>query len=226
MQLYTYFRSSAAYRVRIALHLKGLSFDAIPVHLVRGGGEQKGAAYRAVNPNALLPAFQCDPDEHGASATLTQSLAIIEYLDDLYPDVPLLPSTPLGRARARELALLVACDIHPLNNLRVLRYLTDTLHVDEAARNAWYQHWVREGLAAFEQHLARPAHGEGGAAPGQFCVGDAPTIADCCLVPQVYNARRFKVDVSDYPLIEAIDARCAQLPAFYAAHPAQQADAE
>jgi len=226
MKLYTYFRSSAAYRVRIALSLKGLPYEAIPIHLVKGGGEQKGAAYRAVNPNALLPAFETDESAEGGHNTLTQSLAIIEYLDEVYPDVPLLPSTALGRARARELALLIACDIHPVNNLRVLRYLTQTLKVDEDAKTAWYRHWVTEGLSALEQHLARPAHNEGADAPAQFCVGDAPTIADCCLVPQVYNARRFNVDMAAYPLIEAIDARCAQLPAFQMAHPAQQPDAE
>lgn len=220
MQLYTYFRSSAAYRVRIALNLKGLPYQAVPVHLVKGGGEQHGAAYRAINPNALLPSLIDD------GATITQSLAILEYLDETHPEVPLLPAGALGRARARELALLVACDIHPLNNLRVLRYLSGTLKLDEAARNAWYRHWVMDGLAAFEQHLARPSHAEAGAAPNLFCVGDAPSIADCCLVPQLYNARRFDIDLSPYPLIAAIDDRCAQLPAFQAAHPAQQADSE
>lgn len=220
MQLYTYFRSSAAYRVRIALNLKGLHYEALPVHLVKGGGEQKQQAYRAVNPNALLPALAVD------DAVITQSLAIIEYLEETHPGVPLLPPGAPGRARARELALLVACDIHPLNNLRVLRYLVQELKIDEAAKNAWYRHWVTEGLAAFEQHLAQPQHGEAGAAPGLFCVGDAPSIADCCLVPQLYNARRFDIDLSPYPLIEAIDANCARLPAFQAAHPSQQPDAE
>lgn len=218
MKLYTYFRSSAAYRVRIALNLKGLSYDAVPVHLVKGGGEQKGDAYRAINPNALLPTLEAD------DATITQSLAIIEYLDETHPGVPLLPSGALKRARARELALLVACDVHPVNNLRVLRYLTHTLKIDEAAKNEWYRHWVREGLAAFEQHLAHPGHADG--APGQFCVGDAPSIADCCLVPQLYNARRFEVDLSAYPILSEIDARCAELPAFQAAHPGQQPDTE
>ena len=222
MKLYTYFRSSAAYRVRIALNLKGLQYEAVPVHLVKGGGEQKQDAYRAVNPNALLPSLELEGE--GEAAVITQSLAIIEYLDEAHPGVPLLPTGLLARARARELALLVACDIHPLNNLRVLRHLVHTLHIDEAAKTDWYRHWVMEGLAAFEQHLAHP-HGEG-TAPGQFCVGDAPSIADCCLVPQLYNARRFDIDLSPYPLIEAIDANCARLPAFQAAHPSQQPDSE
>jgi maleylacetoacetate isomerase len=218
MKLYTYFRSSAAYRVRIALNLKGLPYEAVPVHLVNNGGEQKLPAYRAVNPSALLPTLEID------DATITQSLAIIEYLDETHPGVPLLPPDPLLRARARELALLVACDIHPVNNLRVLRYLTDVLHIDDAAKNEWYRHWVREGLAAFEKHLAHPGHADG--APGKFCVGDAPTIADCCLVPQLYNARRFEVDLAEFPVLLEIDARCAELPAFQAAHPERQPDTQ
>jgi maleylacetoacetate isomerase len=218
MKLYTYFRSSAAYRVRIALNLKGLPYEAVPVHLVKNGGEQKLDAYRAVNPNALLPTLEID------DATITQSLAIIEYLDESHPGVPLLPPDPLLRARARELALLVACDIHPVNNLRVLRYLTDVLHIDDAAKNEWYRHWVREGLAAFEKHLAHPGHADG--APGKFCVGDAPTIADCCLVPQLYNARRFEVDLAEFPVLREIDARCSELPAFQAAHPERQPDTQ
>jgi maleylacetoacetate isomerase len=218
MKLYTYFRSSAAYRVRIALNLKGLPYEAVPVHLVKNGGEQKLDAYRAVNPNALLPTLEID------DATITQSLAIIEYLDETHPGVPLLPPDPLLRARARELALLVACDVHPVNNLRVLRYLTDVLHIDDAAKNEWYRHWVREGLAAFEKHLAHPGHADG--APGKFCVGDAPTIADCCLVPQLYNARRFEVDLAEFPVLSEIDARCAELPAFQAAHPERQPDTQ
>lgn len=229
MKLYTYFRSSAAYRVRIALNLKGLAYEAVPVHLVKHGSEQRADAYRAVNPNALLPALDIDGADGGAidaGAIITQSLAIMEYLDEVHPGVPLLPPGAPGRARARELALLVACDIHPLNNLRVLRYLTHTLKIDEAAKNDWYRHWVTEGLAAFEKHLAQPQHREAGAAPGRFCVGDAPSMADCCLVPQLYNARRFDIDLAPYPLITAIDAHCAELPAFQAAHPAQQPDAE
>lgn len=213
MKLYTYFRSSAAYRVRIALQLKGLPFEAVPVHLLKDGGEQRAASYRAINPSALLPTLELD------DAVLTQSLAIIEYLDETHRAAPLLPPDALGRARARALAQLVACDIHPLNNLRVLRYLADNFAFDAAAKAAWYRHWVSEGLAAFEQTLAA-------AAPSAFCVGEAPGIADCCLVPQLYNARRFDVDLGAWPLIAAIDARCAALPAFQLAHPERQADAE
>jgi maleylacetoacetate isomerase len=214
MKLYTYFRSSAAYRVRIALNLKGLPYEAVPVHLVRHGGEQLADDYRAVNPSALVPALQDD------AATITQSMAIVEYLEETHRAVPLLPADPLARARVRELAQMVACDIHPLNNLRILRYLVRTLGISEEAKNEWYRHWVMEGFAALEGHLARDP------APGRFCHGDTPTIADCFLVPQVYNAARFDVDMAPYPRIAAIDAACATLPAFIAAHPAQQPDAE
>ncbi len=213
MKLYTYFRSSAAYRVRIALNLKGLPYEAVPVHLVRHGGEQLADEYRAVNPSALVPSLQDD------GATITQSMAIIEYLEETHPAIPLLPSAPLERARVRELAQMVACDIHPLDNLRVLRYLVRTLGVGDDAKNDWYRHWIREGFAALEAQLARgPA--------GRFCHGDAPTIADCFLVPQVYNAQRFDIDLAAWPRIVAINDACAQLPAFVAAHPAQQPDAE
>jgi maleylacetoacetate isomerase len=214
MKLYTYFRSSAAYRVRIALNLKGLPYEAVPVHLVRHGGEQLTATYRAINPSALVPSLQ-DED-----ATITQSMAILEYLEETHPEVPLLPSTPLARARVRELAQMVACDIHPVNNLRILRYLVRTLGIGDEAKNEWYRHWVREGFGALEAQLARDS------APGRFCHGDSPTIADCFLVPQVYNASRFDIDMAPYPRIAAIDAACAQLPAFQAAHPARQPDAE
>jgi maleylpyruvate isomerase len=214
MKLYTYFRSSAAYRVRIALNLKGLPYEAVPVHLVKHGGEQLTATYRAINPSALVPSLQDD------DATITQSMAILEYLEETHPAVPLLPSTPLARARVRELAQMVACDIHPVNNLRILRYLVRTLGIGDDAKNEWYRHWVQEGFGALEAQLARDP------APGRFCHGDTPTIADCFLVPQVYNASRFDIDMAPYPRIAAIDAACAQLPAFQAAHPAQQPDTE
>jgi maleylpyruvate isomerase len=214
MKLYTYFRSSAAYRVRIALNLKGLPYEAVPVHLLRHGGEQQTADYRAINPSGLVPALREDGE------TLTQSIAIIEYLEETHPAVPLLPPDPLGRARVRELAQVIACDIHPLNNLRVLRYLVRTLGVSDEAKNEWYRHWVIEGFAALEAHLARSA------GTGAFCHGDAPTLADCVLVPQVFNAQRFGIDLAAYPNIARIDASCASLPAFAAAHPSQQADAE
>jgi maleylacetoacetate isomerase len=215
MKLYTYFRSSAAYRVRIALNLKGLPYEAVPVHLVKHGGEHLMDEYRAVNPSALVPSLQEDD-----GATITQSMAIIEYLEETHPATPLLPAAPLERARVRELAQMIACDIHPVNNLRILRYLVRTLGVSDDAKNEWYRHWIKEGFAALEAHLARDP------APGRFCHGDTPTMADCFLVPQVYNAQRFDVDMTPYPRIAAIDAACAGLPAFQAAHPAQQGDAE
>lgn len=213
MRLYTYFRSSAAYRVRIALGLKGLAVEAVPVHLLRHGGEQLQASYRAVAPAGLVPAL----DDGGV---LTQSMAIIEYLDETHPQVPLLPADARGRARVRALAQMVACDIHPIGNLRVLRYLAKTLGVPDQARQAWSQHWIAEGFAAIEALLA------GSPDTGRFCHGDTPTLADCCLVPQVFNARRFGVDLAPYPTIVAIDAACAALEAFAAAHPSNQADAE
>ncbi len=214
MKLYTYFRSSAAYRVRIGMNLKGLSYEALPVHLIRDGGEQLSAGYRAINPSAAVPALQDD------GATITQSLAILEYLDETRPQVPLLPADALGRARVRSLALVIACDIHPVNNLRVLRYLVKEAGVTEEVKNAWYVHWVQEGFAALEAMLA--AH----SATGRFCHGDSPTLADCLLVPQVYNASRFNVDMAPYPTISRIAAECEALPAFAEAHPAKQPDAE
>ncbi len=214
MKLYDYFRSSAAYRVRIGLHLKGLTYESIPVHLVRDGGEQLKPEYRAINPSALVPALQ------DQGATITQSLAILEYLDEAHPLMPLMPKDALGRARVRSLALAIACDIHPLNNLRVLRYLVKEAGLTEEAKTAWYVHWVREGFAALEAQLA--------ASPdtGRFCHGDTPTIADIVLVPQVFNASRFNIDMSAYPTIARIDATCRALPAFEAAHPSKQPDAE
>jgi maleylpyruvate isomerase len=214
MKLYTYFRSSAAYRVRIALNLKGIAYDAVPVHLLNHGGEQLGAAYRAVNPSALIPALETD------GATLAQSLAIIEYLEEVHPVMPLLPQDALGRARVRALAQTIACDTHPLTNLRVLRHLKGELGLSEEDRNAWYRHWLGEGMGMLEAQLANSA------GTGRFCHGDMPTIADCCLVPQVFNARRFAVDLAPFPTIAAIDAACADIPAFQAAHPSRQPDAE
>ena len=217
LQLYSYFRSSAAYRLRIALHLKGLAFDTVPVHLLKGGGEQLQSAYRTINPAALVPALQIDADNDGT--TLTQSLAIMEYLDETHPQPPLLPADALGRARVRALALTVACDIHPLNNLRVLTYLSGELQASGDARNAWARHWMAMGFATLEQHLANDA------ATGLCCHGDTPTLADCCVVPQVFNARRFELDLAPYPTLVRIAEHCEALPAFIAAHPAQQPDA-
>ena len=212
LQLYSYFRSSAAYRLRIALHLKGLAFDTVPVHLLKGGGEQLQSAYRAINPAALVPALQDD------GATLTQSLAIMEYLEETHPQPPLLPADPLGRARVRALALTVACDIHPLNNLRVLTYLSSELQASGDARNAWARHWMALGFSALEEHLVHSPQ------TGVFCHGDTPTLADCCLVPQVFNAHRFELDMAPYPTLARIAQHCQSLEPFLAAHPARQPD--
>lgn len=216
MKLYTYFRSSAAYRVRIALNLKGIAYDSIPVHLLQDGGQQLLPAYRAVNPSALVPALDDD------GAILTQSLAMLEYLDETRPAVPLLPADALGRARVRALALAIACDAHPLTNLRVLKYLKNTLGLSDEAKQEWYRHWMAEGLAAVEALLAQGDP----AGTGLFCHGGGPTMADCCLVPQVFNAQRFAIDLAPYPRVARIHAHCTGLPAFAAAHPSQQADAE
>ncbi len=214
MKLYTYFRSSAAYRVRIALNLKGVGYEAVPVHLLRNGGEQLAPEYLAINPSGLVPSLQ------DKGTTLTQSIAILEYLEEVHPQVALLPRDALGRARVRSLALMVACDIHPLTNLRVLRHLVHQVGLPEEAKTEWYVHWLREGMAAIEAHLANSPD------TGRFCHGDTPTMADCCLVPQVFNARRFNVDLAPYPTIARIDAMCAALPAFAEAHPSRQPDAE
>jgi maleylacetoacetate isomerase len=210
-RLYSYFRSSAAYRVRIALALKHVVYETCPVHLLRDGGEHYQAHYRAVNPQGLVPSFV---DEAG---TLGQSLAIMEYLDTLYPDPPLLPADPRAMAEVRAMAEAVACDIHPLNNLRVLAYLRREFGADEDAVARWYRHWIAEGLAPLEALALRHSRG--------FCWGDTVTLADLCLVPQLYNARRFAVDLAPYPTLTAIDARCRALPAFIAAAPENQPDA-
>jgi maleylpyruvate isomerase len=214
MKLYTYFRSSAAYRVRIALNLKGLSYDAVPVHLLRDGGEQLAPAYREVNPAGLVPALV----DNGIA--LTQSLAIIEYLEEVHPMAPLLPQDAVGRARVRALAQTIACDTHPLMNLRVLKHLKGPMGLSEEQKMDWYFHWMGEGMKALEAHLERDGD------TGRFCYGDTPTIADCCLVPQVYNAQRFDIDLAPYPNVARIAANCADLPAFKAAHPSAQPDTE
>lgn len=214
MKLYTYFRSSAAYRVRIALNLKGLAWDAVPVHLVRDGGEQRHPAYLELNPVGLVPTLDDD------GQLLTQSLAIIEYLDETHPEPGLLPADPADRARVRAIAQTIACDIHPINNLRVLQYLKREFGISDAQRDAWYRHWVEVGLAGVEQLLARDKR------TGTFCHGDAPTLADCCLVPQVFNARRFGCDLSAMPTVRRIAERCATLEAFRQAAPENQPDAE
>ena len=217
LQLYTYFRSSAAYRVRIALNLKGLTFESIPVHLVNDGGAQHSAAFRQINPNELVPAF-IDPHQ-APGVVLTQSLAILEYLEETQPTPPLLPAGATERAWVRSIAQTIACDIHPINNLRVLQYLTGTLHCDEAQKNQWYRHWCERGLAALELMLTRAGRS------GQFCFADTPGLADCCLVPQVMNAQRFDCDLSAIPTILRINDACLALPAFAQAAPARQPDA-
>ncbi len=214
MKLYTYFRSSAAYRVRIALNLKGLPYEAVPVHLLRNGGEQRQADYLALNPAGLVPVLE------DGGAVLTQSLAIIEYLDETHPQPPLLPGDALGRARIRALAQAIACDIHPINNLRVLQYLSRELGASEEQKTAWYRHWVEEGLAAVEAMLAQAPRS------GRFCFGDTPTLADICLVPQVFNAQRFKCNTAHIPTVLRIAEACEALEAFRLAAPANQPDAE
>ena len=213
LQLYTYFRSSAAYRVRIALHLKDLAFTSLPVHLLDGGGQQHSAAYAAVNPSHLVPTLVAD------GTALGQSLAIMEYLEETHPTPALLPATPLARARVRALAHTVACDVHPLNNLRVLQYLERTLGLDAPARADWYRHWITLGLGTLEALLHR--HPD----TGVFCHGDTPTLADCCLVPQLANARRYDTPLQAFPTLLRIEAACLALEAFARAAPAAQPDA-
>ena len=212
MKLYGYFRSSAAYRVRIALGLKGLPYDYLAVHLRKG--EQNAEPYREVNPAQLVPVLV---DDRG---TFTQSLAIIEYLDERYREPPLLPAGVTERARVRAIALAIACDIHPLDNTRVLKYLVRTVGATEEMKDAWYRHWIDLGLKALETQLARER------ATGEFCHGDSPTLADCCLVPQLANARRANIPLDAYPTLTRIETRCEALPAFAAAAPREQPDAE
>jgi len=214
MRLYDYFRSSAAYRVRIALNLKGVvPTERTFVHLRMGS--QRAQDYLALNPQGLVPALELDDGR-----VLTQSLAIVEYLDETHPTPPLLPADAAGRARVRAIALNIACEIHPLNNLRVLNYLTGTLGTNDAQRNGWYKYWVDVGFEALERQLERDDD------TGTFCHGETPTLADVCLVPQLANARRFKIDVSPYPTLVRIESACNALPAFAQAAPSRQPDAE
>ena len=213
MELFNYFRSSASFRVRIALALKGLDYRYTSVHLPRR--EHLNESYAAVSASRLVPTLRED-DGH----LLTQSLAIIEYLEETHPDPALMPQDARGRARVRALAYDIACEIHPLNNLRVLRYLTADLGLGEDDKNRWYRHWCEQGLAAIEQVLANDAR------VGRYCYGDTPSLADCFLVPQVANAQRMHCDLSAMPTVQRINDACLQLPAFIAASPAQQPDAE
>ena len=211
MKLYSYFRSSAAYRARIALNLKGIAFDTVSIHLTKDGGRQHGAEFRAVNPQKRVPVLELPTGE-----LLLQSLAIIEYLDEVHPEPPLLPKDAIARARVRAVAEIIACDIHPLNNTSPLNYLRHVLKADKAAVEAWYAHWVQTGFAAVEALIK----------PGPYCFGSQVTVADICLVPQVANARRFKVPLDRFPGIVAVDAALMALPAFDAARPEKQPDAE
>ena len=214
MKLYSYWRSSAAYRVRIGLALKGLAHTVEPVHLLAGGGEQHRAAYRELQPQGLVPVLV---EEDGG--VLFQSLAILEYLEERWPQPPLLPRGARDRAFVRAFAWALACEVHPLNNLRVLRYLAEDLGADEEARTRWIRHWITLGFEACEAMLARHGPEE------RFVCGDGPTLAEICLVPQMYNARRYGCDLSPYPRLQAADEAARALPAFLAAAPERQADA-
>lgn len=214
LKLYSYWRSSAAYRVRIALNLKGLEFETIPVSLIDGGGAQHAPQFAAeINPQEMVPVLR------DGQRMIRQSMTIIEYIDETWESPPLLPPTPRERARVRGLAQIIACDIHPLGNLRVLQYLGNELGASEEQRGVWSRHWIELGLAAFETMLAENA------STGAFCEGDTPGLADCLLVPQVYNARRFSVDMAAYPTIERIHSECIALEAFDLASPERQPDA-
>ncbi len=214
MKLYSYYRSSASFRVRIALNLKGLAYEIEPVHLMRGGGQQLGEPFRALNPAALVPVLEHD------GLHLTQSMAIVEYLEEKYPQPPLLPGDAAQRAYVRSIALSIACEIHPLNNLRVLRYLVRELGVAEEAKNQWYRHWVEQGLAQVEAQVLASGRG------GRHVLGDQVSIADVFLVPQIFNARRFDCRLEHVPTLVRICDQCMQLPAFIDAQPSRQPDAE
>ncbi|MBC3886434.1 maleylacetoacetate isomerase [Undibacterium griseum] len=218
MKLYGYFRSSASYRVRIGLNLKGLEYEQAAIHLVNHGGEQLSEAYRQLNPEALVPALT--DTVAGEQVVLTQSFAILEYLDEVYPDHPLLPADPVARAEVRALSLSIACEIHPLNNLRVLKYLTGALGLSDTDKNNWYRHWCESGLAVIEKKLAAQK------TRGKYCFGDTPGFADCFLIPQIANAQRFKCDLSGMPVLMKINEACQTHPAFIKAMPSNQPDAE
>ena len=220
MKLYNYFRSSASFRVRIAMALKGLAYEYVPVHIAKG--EHKGEAYAALSPDMLVPLLEVDGQR------LTQSMAIIEYLDEKYPAVPMVPGDALARAQVRALAQSIACEIHPINNLRVLKYLTKELKVDEETKNTWYRHWVRDGLESFERQLQllELQRAEKGLAPSVYCFGPTPTLADCCLVPQIFNGQRFNTNFDGLPRTMAAFDACMALDAFQKAKPANCPDFE
>ncbi|MFM0005611.1 maleylacetoacetate isomerase [Paraburkholderia dipogonis] len=214
MKLYSYFRSSASYRVRVALALKGLPYEYAPVHLLKGGGQQLSPVYRELNSDGLVPTLEDGPQ------VLTQSLAIIEYLNELRPEPPLLPAAPADRAYVRSVALQVASEIHPVNNLRVLQYLKRRFNISEEQKSEWYQHWIDVGFSSLESRLKSEPR------VGDYVFGSAPTIADLCLVPQVWNARRFEIPLNRYPIISRLAANAMKLDAFRQADPAAQPDAE
>ena len=214
LKLYSYFRSSASFRVRIALELKGLPYEYAGVHLLKEGGMQLKPEYRALNADGVVPTLVAD------GKPLIQSMAIIEYLDETHPEPPLLPANPLDRAIVRGLAQEIACEIHPLNNLRVLKYLKHTLGVAEEAKDGWYRHWIEQGFASLEGNLQQIGR------VGRYAFGDTPTLIDLCLVPQVFNAHRFNVDLDRFPQIARIHAACMELEAFQKAAPAAQPDSE
>jgi len=213
LQLYSYFRSSASYRVRIALNLKGLRYSYVPVHLLKDGGQQHASDYQRVNPAELVPTLIDDGHAIG------QSLAIMEYLDETHPEPALLPRDAVGRARARALAQTIACEIHPLNNLRVLQYLERDLKLDEVTKADWYRHWITLGFTALEKMLIQSPD------TGTFCHGDTPGLADCCLIPQIANSRRFATPLDAFPTLRRIESACLALDAFAKAAPQLQPDA-
>lgn len=212
LALHSYFRSSASYRVRIALNLKGLPYTYVPVHLLKDGGQQHSIVYQRINPAKLVPTLVDDGHAIG------QSLAIMEYLDETHPEPALLPRDPLGRARVRALAQSVACEIHPLNNLRVLSYLENDLQVNEDTKATWYRHWITLGFTAIEAKLVNDS------ATGKFCHGNTPGLADCCLIPQIANSRRFDTPLDAFPTIQRIEQACLELDAFSRAAPQFQPD--
>ncbi|MEZ5839429.1 MAG: maleylacetoacetate isomerase [Hyphomicrobiales bacterium] len=211
MRLFTYFRSTAAFRVRIALNFKGIAHELVPVHLLRGGGEHRAPDYLRLNPQGRVPALALDDN-----TVLMQSLAILEYLEETHPEPALLPAEPLARARVRAVADIIACDIHPLNNTSVLGYLKSEIGADQAAVDRWYAHWVSSNFTAIEKVIEGP----------RFCFGDRPSLADVCLVAQVFNAHRFNVPLDAFPKIVAVNDHCSAIAAFAAAHPSRQPDAE
>lgn len=214
MKLYDYWRSSAAYRVRIALNLKGLSYEHICIHLVKEGGQQHSADYKKINPQGLIPSLLTNE-----GALISQSLAILEYLEETTPTPALLPDSAIARARVRSLANLIACDIHPLDNLRVLQYLVNAFSIEDEPKMTWYRHWIYKGFDALESRLSQDKE------TGIFCHGDQPSLADICLVPQVYNAHRFNCDMQNYPTLTRIHKACNERGAFQKALPENQPDA-